>query len=99
MFWSFEITQLLARDRISQFQREVERERLAKQAVTGQSGDGALAGLRSSVRRGEAMPPLWPRDRFTLGLRQRPPLPSFIHAPLPGHETPERICQSDGGED
>ena len=83
MFWSFEITQLLARDRISQMQRDAERDRLAKLAVARQSGDIASTGLRSDAVRAEETRPLWPRDRQTLGLtRFLPWRTALLRAPL-----------------
>lgn len=100
MFWSFEMTQLLARDRLGQMLREAERERLAKQAATGRSRDRAPRELQSSIGPAEVLPPLWPRDRLTLGLRHTHPLRSLAHAVLPGRGSPEGTArQGDGGEE
>lgn len=85
MSWSFEMTQLLAKDRINQMLREVERDRLAKQAATSPSCDTASAGPLSSAGRAEPLSPLRSRDRLTLGVRHTHPLPGFH--------------QSDGGEE
>lgn len=68
MFWSFETTELLARDRINQMQRDAERDRLARLAAARPSGDITSTELRSDVVRAEEIRPLWPRDRQTLGL-------------------------------
>ena len=83
MFWSFEITQLLARDRISQMQRDAEMDRLARLATARPSGDITSRGLRSDVARAEEMRPLWPRDRQTLGLaRFLPWRTALLRTPL-----------------
>ncbi len=83
MFWSFEITQLLAKDRISQMQRDAERDRLARLATARPSGDITSTGLRSDVVRAQEIRPLWPRDRQTLGLtRFLPWRAAFLRAPL-----------------
>jgi hypothetical protein len=83
MFWSFEITQLLARDRISQMQRDAERDRLARLAAARPSGDIPSTGLRSGAVRAEEIRPLWPRDRHTLGLARFLPWRTvLLRAPL-----------------
>ena len=83
MFWSFEITQLLARDRISQMQHDAERDRLAKLAAARPSADITSTGLRSDVVPAEEIRPLWPRDRHALGLaRFLPWRTALLRAPL-----------------
>lgn len=72
MFWSFEATHLLTRDRISQMRREAERDRLAKLAAAGRSGQAVPPDTRSHAGEGENEDSLWPRDRRTLGLRKVP---------------------------
>ncbi len=83
MFWSFEVTQLLARDRISEMQRDAERDRLARLAAARPSGDITSTGLRSDDVRAEEIRPNWPRDRQALGLtRFLPWRAAFLRARL-----------------
>ncbi len=79
MFWSFEMTRLLARDRISQMRREVERDRLVRQAAAlaaspgGQPRDGQA----------EDAPRLPLRARQIRGSERAPALPAFPRALSP----------------
>lgn len=83
MFWSFEMTQLLARERISQMQRDAERDRLARLAAARPSGDIASTGLRSDAVRAQEIRPFWPRNRQMLGLtRFLPWRAALLRAPL-----------------
>lgn len=72
MFWSFEATHLLTRDRISQMQREAARDRLAKLAAAGRSGQAVPPDTRRQAGEGENGDSLGPRDRRTLGLGKVP---------------------------
>jgi hypothetical protein len=54
MLSSFQVIQLFARERVSELQREAERDRLAKRVAAHQFGNGASLGLRPSMARREA---------------------------------------------
>jgi hypothetical protein len=97
MFWSFEVTRLLARDRISQMQREVERDRLVKQVLAARSGPAAPGDLPSAPGREDLRPLLSPDSR-TVGLEQPHPLPAFTPALSPVTCNPGTHGPSKGGQ-
>lgn len=76
MFWSFEMNQLLTKDRIGQMHREADRARLAKLAAAGRSGKSAPTDRRSHAAPGAGAGP-WPRDRRAFGLEQGHSVPAF----------------------
>lgn len=76
MFWSFEVNQLLTKDRIGQMQREADRARLAKLAAAGRSGESAPTDRRARAAPGAGAAP-WPRDRRAFGLEQGHSAPAF----------------------